>query len=70
MPPVNLNVFSKWTIKFDPSTNQQQAKHSSIVMIMMRLNSQSFEDTQVEYISQKYTLDQYTLEKYTLEKYT
>ena len=31
------------------------------------INSQSLEDTQVGYISQKYTLDQYTLEEYTLE---
>ena len=30
------------------------------------INSQSLEDTQVRYISQKYTLDNYTLEKYTL----
>ena len=29
------------------------------------INSQSLEDTQVGYISQKYTLDKYTLEKYT-----
>ena len=34
------------------------------------INSQSLEDTQVGYISQKYTLDKYTLEEYTLEKYT
>ena len=27
------------------------------------INSQSLEDTQVGYISQKYTLDKYTLEK-------
>ena len=32
----------------------------------LRINSQSLEDTQVGYISQKYTLDNYTLEKYTL----
>ena len=30
-----------------------------------RINSQSLEDTQVGYISQKYTLDKHTLEKYT-----
>ena len=30
-----------------------------------KINSQSLEDTQVGYISQKYTLDKYTLEKYT-----
>ena len=30
-----------------------------------KINSQSLEDTQVRYISQKYTLDKYTLEKYT-----
>ena len=35
-----------------------------------KINSQSLEDTQVGYISQKYTLDKYTLEKYTLEKLT
>ena len=29
------------------------------------INLQSLEDTQVGYISQKYTLDKYTLEKYT-----
>ena len=33
------------------------------------INSQSLEDTQVGYISQKYTLDQYTLEEYTLENF-
>ena len=33
--PVNLNVFSKWTIKFDTGTNCKQAKHTSIVMIIM-----------------------------------
>ena len=31
-----------------------------------KINSQSLEDTQVGYISQKYILDNYTLEKYTL----
>ena len=31
----------------------------------LEINSQSLEDTQVGYISQKYTLDKYTLEKYT-----
>ena len=31
----------------------------------IQINSQSLEDTQVGYISQKYTLDKYTLEKYT-----
>ena len=35
----------------------------------IRINSQSLEDTQVGYISQKYTLDKYTLEKYTLENF-
>ena len=30
---------------------------------------QSLEDTQVGYISQKYTLDKYTLEEYTLENF-
>ena len=35
-------------------------------MILQEINSQSLEDTQVGYISQKYTLDNYTLEKYTL----
>ena len=29
MPPVNLNVFSKWTIKFDPSTNQQLVRSAT-----------------------------------------
>ena len=29
------------------------------------INSQSLEDTQVGYISQKYTLEKFTLEKYT-----
>ena len=32
-------------------------------------NSQSLEDTQVGYISQKYTLDKYTLKEYTLENF-
>ena len=36
----------------------------------LEINSQSLEDTQVGYISQKYTLDKYTLEEYTLEEYT
>ena len=31
--------------------------------VAMRINSQSLEDTQVGYISQKYTLDKYTLER-------
>ena len=38
------------------------------VLVMVRsqkINSQSLEDTQVGYISQKYTLDKYTLEKLT-----
>ena len=30
-----------------------------------KINSQSLEDTQVGYISQKYTLDKHTLEKFT-----
>ena len=30
------------------------------------INSQSFEDTQVEYISLKYTFGKYTFEKYAL----
>ena len=30
-----------------------------------QINSQNLEDTQVGYISQKYTLDKYSLEKYT-----
>ena len=34
------------------------------------INSQSLEDTQIGYISHKYTLEKYTLEKYTLKKYT
>ena len=33
------------------------------------INSQSLEDKQVGYISQKYTLDKYTLEEYTLENF-
>ena len=32
-----------------------------------KINSQSLEDTQVGYISQKYTLEKFTLEKYTLK---
>ena len=32
----------------------------------MKINSQSLDDTQVGYISQKYTLDDYISEKYTL----
>ena len=38
--------------------------------LALLINSQSLEDTQVGYISQKYTLKKYTLKKYTLEKYT
>ena len=34
------------------------------------INLQSWEDTQVEYISQKYTLEKHTEKKYTLGKYT
>ena len=34
------------------------------------VDSQSSEDTQVEYILQKYTLGKYTLDKYTLDNYT
>ena len=34
------------------------------------INSQNLEDTQVGYISQKYTLDKYSLEKYTLGEAT
>ena len=33
-----------------------------------KINSQSLEDMQVGYISQKYAWDNYTLEKYSLEK--
>ena len=36
----------------------------------IKINSQSLEDTQVGYISQKYTLDKYSLEEYTLEEFT
>ena len=36
---------------------------------VMKINLQSLEDTQVEYILQKYTWYKYTLEKYTLEKF-
>ena len=36
------------------------------MMVSEKINSQSLEDTQVGYISQKYTLDNYILEKYTL----
>ena len=36
----------------------------------VQINSQSLEDTQVGYISQKYTLDKYTLEKKLKNKYT
>ena len=35
-------------------------------MIKIQINSQSLEDTQFWYISQKYTYDNYTLEKYAL----
>ena len=36
----------------------------------LKINSQSLEDTQVEYISQKYTKEgMYTFEKYTFGKY-
>ena len=34
-------------------------------MVIVIINSQSLEDTQVGYISQEYTLYKYTLEKYT-----
>ena len=45
------------------------------VQLCVKINSQILEDTQVGYISQKYTLEkytsgEYTLRKYTLEKYT
>ena len=38
-------------------------------MNLKRINSQSLKDTQVEYISQKYTFGKYAFEKYTFEKY-
>ena len=41
-----------------------------LLQVVSKINSQSLEDTQVGYISQKYTLDKYTLEEYTLEQYT
>ena len=37
---------------------------------LSKINSQSFEDTQVEYISQKYTFGKYTFVKHTFGKYT
>ena len=39
-------------------------------LFLTQINSQSLEDTQVEYILQKYTSDKYTFGKYTFEKYT
>ena len=35
------------------------------MIVVFVINSQSLEDTQFRYISQKYTLENYTLEKYT-----
>ena len=35
-----------------------------------KINLQSLEDTQVEYILQKYTFGKYTFGKYTFEKYS
>ena len=47
----------------------QQLRNSSRLeeMISLRINLQSLEDTQVGYISHKYTLAKYTLEKNILE---
>ena len=50
--------------------HSEYAIHSSHSQASGEINSQSLEDTQVGYISQKYTLDKYTLEEYTLEEYT
>ena len=41
-----------------------------ISSILEKINSQSLEDTQVGYISQKYTLDNYTLEREHFAKNT
>ena len=46
----------------------QNAIH--VAKISSKINSQSLEDTQVGYISQKYTLEKYTLGEYTLRQYT
>ena len=60
-------------LKSDPAQNAiadnlDHADDMKMAILMKRelINSQSLEDTQVRYISQKYTLDKYTLEKYTL----
>ena len=58
----NLNKYS-WVDNF-------RCKQGTSACMPVQINSQSLEDTQVGYISQKYTLDKYTLEKKTLEKYT
>ena len=39
------------------------------MILSLKINSQSLEDTQVEYILQKYTFGKYTFGKYTFEKY-
>ena len=56
-------------VKISPHMIQNCEIYLSINIQNMvgKINSQSIEDTQVGYISQKYTLDQYTLEEYTLE---
>ena len=46
------------------TSSQYQTANKTII------NSQSLEDTQVEYIPQKYTLDKKNFGKYTLEQYT
>ena len=55
----NVNILNIWT------RVTQYLTFDTLSVYTYRINSQSLEDTQVWYISQKYTLDKYTLEKYT-----
>ena len=42
----------------------------SLMKVLKKINSQSLEDTQVGYISQKYSLDKYTLGRAFKPSYT
>ena len=55
--PINLRLFQNTVKLLDNLFLSKKAE------IGKWINSQSLEDTQVGYISQKYTLDKYTLEK-------
>ena len=51
----------------NPATNLVLDLVNNVVSLTVIINSQSLEDMQIRYISQKYTLDDCTLEKYTAE---